>query len=104
MTYRVRANWKAVAKKFLERYHCPVAHKDFVTLVEMDTCKVTTHGIYSSHMAKAGRRGNDAYGVDGESVTDHAVWYLWPCTMLMRYPGRGNFTVWRLAPVGPEET
>lgn len=104
LAYRLKANWKAVVDNFLECYHCPVAHKDFVTLVEMDTYKVKTYGIYSSHMAKAGRSNNQAYSVDGASVTDHAVWYLWPNTTLMRYPGRGNFMVWRFIPVGPEET
>ena len=104
LTYRIRANWKAVVDNFLECYHCPVAHKDFVTLVEMNTYQVTTHGMYSSHMAKAGRRDNKAYGVEGASVTDHAVWYLWPNITLMRYPGRGNFMVWRFIPLGPEET
>ena len=104
LTYSVRANWKAVVDNFLECYHCPVAHRDFVTLVEMDTYKVTAHGIWSSHMASAGRRENRAYGVGEASVTDHAVWYLWPNTTLMRYPGRGNFMVWRFIPVGPEET
>jgi len=104
LTYRIQANWKAVVDNFLECYHCPVVHKDFVTLVEMDTYKVTTHGIYSSHMAKAGRGDNKAYGTDNASVTDHAVWYLWPNTTLMRYPGRGNFMVWRFIPLGPEET
>ena len=104
LTYTVRANWKAVVDNFLECYHCPVAHRDFVSLVEMDTYRVTTHGIWSSHMAKAGRAENSAYGVGEASVTDHAVWYLWPNTTLMRYPGRGNFMVWRFIPVGPEET
>ena len=104
LTYTVRANWKAVVDNFLECYHCPVAHRDFVTLVEMDTYKVTAHGIWSSHMARAGRSDNQAYGVEDASVTDHAVWYLWPNTTLMRYPGRGNFMVWRFIPVGPEET
>ncbi len=104
MTYRVHANWKVIADNFLECYHCPVAHKDFVTLVDMDTYKVTTHGIYSSHMAKAGRSDNTAYDIEDASVTDHAVWYLWPNMTLMRYPGRGNFMVWRFYPVGPEET
>ena len=104
LTYTVRANWKAVVDNFLECYHCPIAHRDFVTLVEMDTYKVATHGIWSSHMARAGRRQNRAYGVAEASVTDHAVWYLWPNTTLMRYPGRGNFMVWRFIPTGPEET
>lgn len=104
LTYTVRANWKAVVDNFLECCHCPVAHRDFVSLVEMDTYRVATHGIWSSHMARAGRRRNRAYGVAQASVTDHAVWYLWPNTTLMRYPGRGNFMVWRFIPVGPEET
>ncbi|MEQ9488500.1 MAG: ring-hydroxylating oxygenase subunit alpha [Alphaproteobacteria bacterium] len=104
LTYRIKANWKSVVDNFLECYHCPVAHKDFVSLVEMDTYKVKTHGIYSSHMAKAGRGQNTAYGTDAATVTDHAVWFLWPNMTLMRYPGRGNFMVWRFIPTGPEET
>ena len=104
LTYTVHANWKAVVDNFLECYHCPVAHRDFVSLVEMDTYKVTTHGIWSSHMARAGRRQNQAYEVADASVTDHAVWYLWPNTTLMRYPGRGNFMVWRFVPTGPDRT
>lgn len=104
LSYKIKANWKIIVDNFLECYHCPVAHRDFCSLVEMDSYKVTTHGIYSSHMAKAGRTGNTAYGVEGASVTDHAVWYLWPNTTLMRYPGRGNFMVWKFIPVGPDET
>ena len=104
LTYSIKANWKSVVDNFLECYHCPVAHRDFCTLIEMDTYKVTTHGIYSSHMAKAGRSDNKAYSTDGAEVTDHAVWFLWPNTTLMRYPGSGNFMVWRFYPVGPEET
>ncbi len=104
LTYNIKANWKSVVDNFLECYHCPVAHRDFCTLIDMDTYKVTTHGIYSSHMAKAGRTDNKAYNTDGAEVTDHAVWFLWPNTTLMRYPGSGNFMVWRFYPVGPEET
>lgn len=104
MTYTIKANWKAVVDNFLECYHCPVAHRDFCSLVEMDTYKVTTHGIYSSHMAKAGRADNSAYDVADATVQDHAVWWLWPNMSLMRYPGAGNFMVWQFIPAGPEET
>ena len=104
LTYTIKANWKSVVDNFLECYHCPVAHKDFCTLVDMSTYKVKTYDIYSSHMAKAGQTQNKAYATDGATVTDHAVWYLWPNTTLMRYPGRGNFMVWRFIPIGPEET
>ena len=104
LTYKIKANWKSVVDNFLECYHCPVAHRDFCTLIEMDTYKVKTHGIYSSHMAKAGRSDNKAYKTDGAEVTDHAVWFLWPNTTLMRYPGSGNFMVWRFYPISPDET
>lgn len=104
LSYRIQANWKTVIDNFLECYHCPTAHRDFVSLVDMDTYEVTTQGIYSSHMAKAGLTQNSAYAVEGASVTDHAVWFLWPNLTLMRYPGRGNFMVWKIIPAGPEET
>ncbi len=104
LTYEIRSNWKNVVDNFLECYHCHVAHKDFVSLVDMDTYKVTTHGIYSSHMAEAGKAANTAYDVSEATVTDHAVWWLWPNTCLMRYPGRGNMIILKIIPVAPGMT
>ncbi|MEM9061153.1 MAG: ring-hydroxylating oxygenase subunit alpha [Pseudomonadota bacterium] len=104
LTYDIRSNWKNVVDNFLECYHCPTAHKDFCTLVDMDTYKVTTHGIYSSHMAEAGKQANSAYAVDNATVKDHAVWWLWPNTCIMRYPGRGNMIIMHIVPVGPDRT
>jgi len=93
LTYEINSNWKNVVDNFLECYHCPTAHKDFCELVDMDTYKVTTHGIYSSHMADAGNSPNAAYDVSNASVKTHAVWWLWPTTCLMRYPGRSSMIV-----------
>jgi choline monooxygenase len=104
LTYDIASNWKNVVDNFLECYHCHVAHKDFVSLVDMDTYEVTTHGIYSSHMARAGTAANSAYDVSDATVTDHAVWWLWPNTCLLRYPGRGNMMVLQIIPIGPERT
>ena len=104
LTYEIKSNWKNVVDNFLECYHCHIAHKDFVSLVDMDTYKVTTHGIYSSHMAEAGKTPNSAYDVSDATVTDHAVWWLWPNTAMMRYPGRGNFSVLKIIPAGPALT
>lgn len=104
LTYEIKSNWKNVIDNFLECYHCPIAHKDFVSLVDMDTYKVTTHGIYSSHMAEAGKSGNTAYSVEHATVTDHAVWWLWPNTCIMRYPGRGNMIIMNVIPAGPNRT
>ncbi len=104
LTYRIQANWKSVVDNFLECYHCPVAHKGFSSMIDMDTYHVETHGIYSSHMAKARAGDNQAYDIADATVTDHAVWFLWPNMTLMRYPGRGNFMVWRFYPINAEET
>jgi len=104
LTYDIKSNWKNVVDNFLECYHCPTAHKDFCTLVDMDTYKVTTHGIYSSHMAEAGKTANAAYSVEGATVTDHAVWWLWPNTCIMRYPGRGNMIIMQIIPAGENRT
>ena len=104
LTYEIKSNWKNMVDNFLECYHCHVARQDFVSLVNMDTYKVTTHGIYSSHMAETGKTSNTAYNVSDATVTDHAVWWLWPNTAMMRYPGRGNFSVLKIVPLGPDLT
>lgn len=104
LTYDIAANWKTVVDNFLECYHCHIAHRDFVSLVDMDTYEVKTHGIYSSHMAEAGRGPNSAYDVTEATVRDHAVWWLWPNTCLMRYPGRGNMIVLHIIPIDHERT
>lgn len=104
LTFDIKSNWKNVVDNFLECYHCPTAHKDFCSLLKFETYKVTTHGIYSSHMAKGGNANNTAYSVDGATCDDHAVWWLWPNTCLLRYPGRANFLVLTIIPVGPDRT
>jgi carnitine monooxygenase subunit len=104
LSYDIRSNWKNVIDNFLECYHCPTAHKDFCDLVDMDSYKVTTHGIYSSHMAEAGKGANTAYDVSNATVRTHAVWWLWPTTCLMRYPGRSSMIVLNVIPVGPDRT
>ena len=104
LSYDIKSNWKNVVDNFLECYHCPVAHKDFCDLVDMDTYKVTTHGIYSSHMAEAGNAPNSAYDVSQATVKTHAVWWLWPTTCLMRYPGRSSMIVLNIIPVSQDRT
>ena len=104
LTYDVRTNWKNVIDNFLECYHCHIAHKEFVDLVDMGTYEVRTHGIWSSHFAEAGKHANSAYDVSGATINQHAVWWLWPNTCLLRYPGRGNFMVFQVIPAGPDRT
>ena len=104
LTYEIKSNWKNVVDNFLECYHCPTAHKDFCDLVDMDTYKVTTYGIYSSHMAEAGTGANSAYDVSNATVRTHAVWWLWLTTCLMRYPGRSSMIVLNIMPAGADRT
>ena len=104
LTYDIRSNWKNVVDNFLECYHCPTAHKDFCELVDMDSYKVTTHEIYSSHMADAGNASNAAYDVSQATVRTHAVWWLWPNTCIMRYPGRSSLIVLHIIPVDFDRT
>ncbi|MFX0544129.1 aromatic ring-hydroxylating oxygenase subunit alpha [Roseovarius sp. S1116L3] len=104
LSYDIKTNWKNVVDNFLECYHCPTAHKDFCELVDMDTYKVTTHGIYSSHMADAGNSQNSAYDVSNATVRTHAVWWLWPSTCIMRYPGRSSMIILNIIPAGPDRT
>ncbi len=104
LSYEVNTNWKNVIDNFLECYHCHIAHKEFVSLVDMDTYEVKTHGVWSSHFADAGKEPNAAYDVSGATVNTHAVWWLWPNTCLLRYPGRGNFMVFQVLPDGPDRT
>jgi carnitine monooxygenase subunit len=104
LTYDIASNWKNVVDNFLECHHCHIAHKEFVDLVDMDTYEVRTHGIWSSHFADAGARDNVAYDVSAATVKVHAVWWLWPNTCLLRYPGRGNFMVLQVLPAGPDRT
>lgn len=104
LQYDIKSNWKNVVDNFLECYHCPTAHHDFCDLVDMDTYKVTTYGIYSSHMADAGNNQNTAYDVSNATVKTHAVWWLWPTTCLMRYPGRSSMIVLNIIPAGPDRT
>jgi len=104
LSYDVRTNWKNVVDNFLECYHCHIAHKEFVDLVDMSTYEVRTHGIWSSHFAEAGKHENAAYDVSQASVRQHAAWWLWPNTCLLRYPGRSNFMVFQIIPDGPDRT
>ncbi len=104
LSYDVNTNWKNVIDNFLECYHCHIAHREFVDLVDMNTYEVKTHGIWSSHFAEAGKHDNSAYDVSGASITQHSVWWLWPNTCLLRYPGRGNFMVFQVLPAGPGRT
>lgn len=106
LTYRVKANWKIIVDNFLECYHCPVAHKDLMSLIDIHNYQVTTHDIYSSQISPAAKESNSnsAYNVENGSVQEHLLWWLWPNTGLLRYPGGPNWMVWNFIPVDADTT
>ncbi len=104
--YRVACNWKVMIDNFLECYHCQPAHKDFVSLVDMDSYRVRTHGIYSSHVSYAAKStDNNAYHFEkGEVDFGYGGWFLWPNLTIWIYPGEPNISVLQMIPDGVGRT
>ena len=104
--YDVACNWKVMIDNFLECYHCHPAHKDFVTLVDMDSYQVRTHDIYSSHVSNAAKSTeNNAYHFEkGEVDFGYAGWFLWPNLTIWIYPGEPNISVLQMIPNGVDRT
>lgn len=105
-SYQVNANWKVLVDNFLECYHCASAHRDFVDLVDMDSYRTITRGIYSSQIAGAPRStDNSAFSFEtGDVDFGYAGWFLWPNLTIWIYPGETNLSVLQINPDGPEKT
>jgi len=88
-TYNVECNWKVMIDNFLECYHCHPAHKDFVDLVDMESYRSVSKGIFSSHISKAvNNQDNNAFSFEkGDVDFGYAGWYLWPNLTIWAYPG-----------------
>ncbi len=105
MTWEIEANWKVCVDNFLECYHCEPAHPAFAQLVEMDSYRSTTHGIYSSHLSRSGRPDNKAFRFDASDDSQVACfWWLWPTSTINVSPGESNMALFYLKPLGPERT
>ena len=105
-TYNVESNWKVMVDNFLECYHCHVAHRDFVDLVDMKSYRSTPKGIYSSHISKTAKStNNSAYKFEtGDVDFGYAGWYLWPNLTIWAYPGEQNLSILQMIPDGPNRT
>ncbi|MCY4050485.1 MAG: aromatic ring-hydroxylating dioxygenase subunit alpha [Gammaproteobacteria bacterium] len=104
--YNVQSNWKVLIDNFLECYHCAPAHKDFVDLVDMNTYRTVTRGIYSSQIAGAPRsETNRAFHFKrGDVDFGYAGWFLWPNLTIWVYPGKTNLSVLQMNPDGVGQT
>ncbi len=103
-SYAVEANWKVLVDNFLECYHCAPAHKDFVDLVDMDSYRTVTKGLYSSQCAGNPKTLNSrAYSFQpGDVDFGYAGWFVWPNFTIWAYPGEANLSVLQMNPTAPE--
>jgi carnitine monooxygenase subunit len=107
----VEANWKLVVENYLECYHCPVAHKSFSRLIDVDpdayalsTSRWTSSqfGPVSSRVEN-GRNGDLPYVPDGP-IRASQFHFVWPNWTLNTFPGPRNLRVLVFEPDGPERT
>jgi choline monooxygenase len=92
------ANWKVAVENYLECYHCPVAHKDFSALVDVDP-DVYRLEVADGVLSQFGeRRGS------GDGPRDCQFHLVWPALKVIVYPGATNLSLGPLWPVGPERS
>ncbi len=107
----VEANWKLVIENYLECYHCPVAHKGFSRLIDVDpdSYALTTGRWTSSQFGPVNpvvdvRDGRDLpYRPEGP-IRSSQFHYIWPNWTLNTFPGPLNLRVLVIEPRGPERT
>lgn len=94
------AGWKVVVDNYVECYHCRPAHKDFASLIDMNSYKVEVHDYWSSQQGPDIRYQNSAYPVDpAVGMQQSAFWYLWPNTTFNVLPGSDELSVFAIRPI-----
>jgi choline monooxygenase len=93
----LEANWKVAVENYLECYHCPVAHKAFSALVDVDPDSYRLEAV-NGLLSQYGARRN---GPDDGSDTACQFHLVWPALKVIVYPGAANLS---LGPVWPEGT
>jgi phenylpropionate dioxygenase-like ring-hydroxylating dioxygenase large terminal subunit len=94
--YALAANWKLAVENYLECYHCPVAHKAFSEIVDVDPSAYRLEardGLWSQYcVARKDGGGRGQFHL------------LWPAFKLNVFPGPANLSVGPLHPEGPDST
>jgi phenylpropionate dioxygenase-like ring-hydroxylating dioxygenase large terminal subunit len=102
----IEANWKLVVENFLECYHCPVAHKSFSKLIDVDpdSYRLTTGRWTSSQYGPVTGRGTDLpYEPVGE-IRASQFHYVWPNWTMNTFPGPPHVRVLVFHPLDAERT
>jgi nitrite reductase/ring-hydroxylating ferredoxin subunit len=94
--FELAANWKVAVENYLECYHCPVAHKGFSALVDVDPDRYRLE-VSNGLLSQYGERREDGPGAD--SCQFHLVW---PALKVIVYPGAANLSIGPVWAAGPE--
>ena len=107
----VEANWKIVIENYLECYHCPVAHKSFSRLIDVDpdAYHLSTARWSSSQYGpvQEGVVREDGQGLPYDpagEIRSSQFHYVWPNWTLNTFPGPPNVRVLVIRPLDAERT
>ena len=101
----IEANWKIVVENFLECYHCPVAHKSFSKLVDVDQdAYLLTTSRWSSSQYGPLRDGGELPYDPGDALRGSQFHYVWPNWTLNVFPGPPHVRVLVFQPLDPDRT
>lgn len=99
---RIRAGWKVVVDNYVECYHCRPAHRDFASIIDMNSYSTTTHGLWSKQKGPDIRYQNTAYEIDPDyGIQYSSFWFLWPNTTFNVLPGSNELGVYVVRPIDP---
>ena len=101
--YTIASNWKNLVDNYNENYHTPMVHAVLADLLEFDTYRIGTHGLYVNHRSRTNPGVAGGFDVEGEDYREHLNWWLWPNLCVMSFPG-GGFRMLHIMPTSPEET
>jgi choline monooxygenase len=99
------ANWKVCVENYLECYHCAIAHPSFSKAIDVapGTYAMEEHPTFSTQFGPAKNGGGGIYDATGE-IDRGQFHLLFPGTTINVMPGRGNFSIGPVVPLGAERT
>jgi phenylpropionate dioxygenase-like ring-hydroxylating dioxygenase large terminal subunit len=98
---RLNAGWKVVVDNYVECYHCRPAHKDFASIINMNSYQTDVFQHWSRQVGGDIRYDNTAYEIDPDiGIQQSSFWYLWPNTTFNILPGSNELGVFVVRPNG----
>lgn len=103
--WRSNANWKSMLENYLECYHCAIAHPSFSKAIDVapETYALEEYPTFSTQFGPPKNGGGGIYDATGE-IDRGQFHLLFPGTTLNVMPGRGNFSIGPVIPLGNERT